>query len=214
MVEPINAIKRRIDYDFLLKDLPELLSESREGIKRVKKIVLDLRDFSRDSRDESDDWSVADVRRGIESTLNIVRSELKYKAEIICELDEVPPIECIPSQINQVILNLLVNAGHAIEDHGQITIRTSGTPTEICISVADDGVGIPKDIQARIFDPFFTTKPVGSGTGLGLSLSYGIVSKHHGRIELSSEPGVGTTFNVFLPVRQPSARAASILSYQ
>lgn len=208
LAEPVDQIKRQIDYDFLLQDLPHLLSESREGIERVKKIVLDLRDFSRDGRDEADEWSVVDIRRGIESTLNIVRSELKYKAEVICSLGDVPPIECIPSQINQVILNMLINAGHAIKEHGQIAIRTSVNQDEVCISVADDGVGIPKEIQAKIFDPFFTTKPVGSGTGLGLALSYGIVKKHYGRIEVSSEPGVGTTFEVYLPVRQPLTAAA------
>ncbi len=208
LAEPVDRIKRQIDYDFLLQDLPHLLSESREGIERVKKIVLDLRDFSREGRDEAEEWSVVDVRRGIESTLNIVRSELKYKAEVVCSLGEVPPIECIPSQINQVILNMLINAGHAIKEHGQIAIRTSVSQDEVCISVADDGVGIPKEIQAKIFDPFFTTKPVGSGTGLGLALSYGIVKKHHGRIEVSSEPGIGTTFDVYLPMRQPLATAA------
>ena len=205
---PVELIKQQIDYDFLVQDLPHLLGESREGIERVKKIVLDLRDFSRDGRDDSGEWALADVRRCIESTLNIVRSELKYKAEIVLSFAELPLIECIPSQLNQVFLNLLINAGHAIKEHGQIAIRTSAGSSEICVSVADDGVGIPKENLARIFDPFFTTKPVGSGTGLGLALSYGIVNKHHGRIEVSSEPGLGTTFSVFLPLRQPASIAA------
>lgn len=208
LAEPVENIKRQIDYDFLLQDLPHLLTESREGIERVKKIVLDLRDFSRDGRDDAEEWTVADIRRVLESTLNIVHSELKYKAEIVRSFAELPPIECIPSQLNQVFLNLLINAGHAIKEHGQIAIRTSLVAGEVCVSVADDGVGIPKENLARIFDPFFTTKPVGTGTGLGLALSYGIVHKHHGRIEVSSEPGLGTTFNVFLPLHQPSAAAA------
>lgn len=204
---PVEAIKRQIDYDFLLQDLPHLLTESREGIERVKKIVLDLRDFSREGRDDSEDWVLVDIHRGLESTLNIVRSELKYKAEIALTFAELPAIECIPSQLNQVFLNLLINAGHAIKEHGHIAIRTRQQVAEICISVADDGEGISKENLARIFDPFFTTKPVGSGSGLGLALSYGIVKKHNGRIEVASEPGLGTTFDVYVPLRQPTARA-------
>ncbi len=203
--DTVDSIKRQIDYGFLVQDLPHLLAESREGIERVKKIVLDLRDFSRDSQDVSEEWTMADIHRGLESTLNIVRSELKYKAEIVRSFAELPPIECIPSQLNQVFLNLLINAGQAIKEHGQIALRSSLLGDEICVSVADDGVGIPKENLARIFDPFFTTKPVGTGTGLGLALSYGIVHKHHGRIEVSSETGLGTTFSVYLPLRQPVA---------
>jgi len=204
---PVDVIKRQIDYDFLLQDLPHLLSESREGIERVKKIIMDLRDFSREGRDDTGEWTMADVRRGLESTLNIVRSELKYKANIVLSFADLPMIECIPSQLNQVFLNLLINAGQAIKEHGQIAVRTSMTTDEVCVSIADDGVGIPSENLARIFDPFFTTKPVGSGTGLGLALSYGIVHKHHGRIEVASEPGLGTTFSVYLPLRQPAANA-------
>lgn len=202
LLVPVEEIKVQVDYDFLQQDLPQLLVESREGIERVKKIVLDLRDFSHAGQLENDEWMVADVHRGLESTLNIVWNELKYKAEVRKDFGPIPPIECMPSQLNQVFLNLLVNAGQAIADQGVITVATSRGEDEICISISDDGHGIPPAQLARIFDPFFTTKPVGKGTGLGLALSYGIVQKHHGRFEVDSEVGKGTSFRIFLPLRR------------
>ncbi len=195
----IRAYKETLDLPFLREDIPILMAESREGITRVKKIVQDLKDFSH--VDEAE-WQWCDLHRGLDSTLNIVWNELKYKAEVIKEYGVLPEIECIPSQLNQVFMNLLVNAGHAIESHGAITIRTGREGDEVWVEVADSGKGIAPEHLARIFDPFFTTKPVGQGTGLGLSLSYGIVKKHHGRIEVESAAGKGTTFRVWLPVKQ------------
>jgi two-component system, NtrC family, sensor kinase len=199
-IQPIEEIKARVDYAFLRQDLPQLVDESREGIERVKKIVVDLRDFSHAGDLDSDEWVPSDVHRGLQSTINIVWNELKYKAELIQDFGEVPLIECMPSQLNQVFLNLLVNAGHAIAEKGTITIRTRLENDEVSISVSDTGCGIPAEHLARIFDPFFTTKVVGKGTGLGLALSYGIVQKHNGRIEVDSAPGLGSTFRVVLPV--------------
>lgn len=199
---PIDELKLRVDYHFLKQDLPLLLEESREGIERVKKIVHDLRDFSHADEIKSEDWILADVHRGLESTLNIVWNDLKYKADVHKNFGVIPLIECMPSQLNQVFLNLLVNASQAIERHGQITIASHCDDEEICISIADTGQGIAADQLARIFDPFFTTKPVGKGTGLGLSLSYGIIQKHGGRIEVASTVGKGTTFRIFLPIRR------------
>jgi two-component system NtrC family sensor kinase len=204
-IAPIEEIKSRVDYGFLQHDLPQLVEESREGIERVKKIVADLRDFSHAGDMDSDDWVAADVHRGLQSTINIVWNELKYKAELVQDFGELPPVECMPSQLNQVFLNLLVNAGHAIADKGVITIQTRRVGDEVRISVTDSGCGIPPENLARIFDPFFTTKAVGKGTGLGLALSYGIVQKHNGRIEVDSTPGAGSTFRVVLPVRRPVA---------
>lgn len=198
----IDEIKRQIDYGFLRDDLLQLLEESREGITRVKKIVLDLRDFSHGGQSESEDWSMVDIHRGLESTINIVWNELKYKAEVRRQFGELPAIECMPSQLNQVFLNLLVNAGQAIEGRGVITITTTCLDEEICVAMADDGIGIAPEHLKRIYDPFFTTKPVGTGTGLGLALSFGIVQKHHGRIEVESTVGKGTCFRVYLPIRQ------------
>ncbi len=200
----IAARKAEVDLDFVRDDIFSLMNESKEGITRVKKIVQDLKDFSHVGAE--DEWQWADVRTGLESTLNIVHNELKYKARVVKEYGDVPEIECLPFQLNQVFMNLLVNAAHAISADGVISVRTSCSGGEICVEVQDNGSGIAPEHRARIFDPFFTTKPVGQGTGLGLSLSYGIVRKHNGRIEVSSELGVGTTFRVVLPVRRPEPR--------
>ncbi|SMC22761.1 PAS domain S-box-containing protein [Andreprevotia lacus DSM 23236] len=197
----IAKARRAIDYEFMRTDIDALLSESKEGISRVKRIVQDLKDFSR--VDSTQEWGMADLHAAIDSTLNIVNNELKYKASIIKEYDPLPEVECVISQLNQVFLNMLVNAGHAIEHHGCITIRTRHDDGQVCISFIDTGKGIPAELLNRIFDPFFTTKPVGQGTGLGLSLSYGIVQKHHGRIAVNSTPGKGTTFDIWLPILQP-----------
>ncbi|MEK6663049.1 MAG: PAS domain S-box protein [Pseudomonadota bacterium] len=200
VLERVRAAREKIDLKFLRDDTRALMSETREGITRVKKIVQDLKDFSR--IDATDEWHWADLQKGIDSTLNIVWNELKYKVEVKKEYADIPEVECRPSQLNQVFMNLLVNAGHAIEEKGVITIRTGQEGEAVWIEIADSGKGIAPEHLTRIFDPFFTTKPVGQGTGLGLSLSYGIVQKHGGRIEVKSEPGKGTTFSVWLPIKQ------------
>jgi signal transduction histidine kinase len=201
-VARVHAMREQIGLDFLRNDIPELLNETREGVLRVRQIVQDLRDFSR--VDSTQEWQVVDLHRGIETTLNIVASELKYRATLVREFGTLPPVECVPSQLNQVMLNLVVNAVHAIgAGPGTVTIRTGSDGEHAWIEVSDTGAGIADEHLSRIFDPFFTTKPVGEGTGLGLSVSYGIVQKHHGRMEVRSAPGQGTTFRVVLPVRQP-----------
>ena len=196
----LKAAKDRLDIAFLKEDLSALMSESKDGITRVKQIVQNLKDFSH--VDNSDEWHLSDLHKGLESTLNIVHNEIKYKATVVKEYGELPEVECHPSQLNQVFMNLLVNASHAIEERGTITIRTGRQSDEVWVDVSDTGKGIAPEHLKKIFDPFFTTKPVGQGTGLGLSLSYGIVQKHQGRIEVASEVGKGTTFRVILPVRQ------------
>jgi signal transduction histidine kinase len=164
----------------------------------VRKIVLDLKNFSRVGEQE---WQEADLHEGLDSTLNIVWNELKYKAKVIKEYGDIPKIHCLISQLNQVFMNLLVNAGHAIETQGTITIRSFRQDDDkVCIEVSDTGQGIAPEHMNRIFEPFFTTKPVGKGTGLGLSLSYGIVRRHKGRLEVESVVGQGTTFRVVLPI--------------
>jgi signal transduction histidine kinase len=167
-----------------------------DGLDRIKRIVQDMKDFSHVG---GGDVLVANIETGLDSTLNVVWNELKYKAEVVKEYGGVPEIECIPSQLNQVFMNLLVNAAHAIENRGRITVRTSYENEMVTVSVSDTGSGIAAENLGRIFEPFFTTKPVGKGTGLGLSLSYSIVQKHGGRIEVDSEIGKGTTFRVILP---------------
>ena len=197
----IKEMREQVELDFLREDIQALMSESKEGILRVRKIVQDLKDFSR--VDTSQEWQWANIHDGIDSTLNIVNNEVKYKAELVKEYGDLPDVECLPSQICQVILNLVVNAAHAIQgERGKIVIRTGIDGEHIWIDVADSGSGIAKENLTRIFDPFFTTKPVGQGTGLGLSLSYGIIQKHNGEIQVDSELGKGTTFKVILPIRQ------------
>src|SRR5579885_635202 len=201
LLAPVDAVRGEIDFDFLASDLPTLLAESLEGIALVRKIILDLRDFSRAGHTE--EWTLADIHPGIDSTINIVWNELKYKVELIKQYGELPLVECLPSQLNQVFLNILVNAGHAIEERGQIVIHTYAKGDRVYIAISDTGRGIPEEHVGRIFEPFFTTKPIGKGTGLGLSISYGIIQKHGGDIDVRSEVGVGTTFLISLPVRQP-----------
>jgi signal transduction histidine kinase len=200
----IADLREQVDLAFLQEDILALMAESRDGIERVRKIVQDLKDFSR--VDAHQQWQWADLHQGIDSTLNIVNNEVKYKADIVKEYGAIPEVECLPSQINQVIMNIVVNGAQAIEGRrGRITIRTGASGGNVWIEIADNGCGIPQAIQSRIFDPFFTTKPIGTGTGLGLSLSYGIIQKHRGRIDMQSEEGVGTTFRIELPIRQPDA---------
>jgi len=199
-IEHVRALKREKDYDFLRADIVQLLAESKDGLARVAKIVRDLKDFSRPG-EEKMDW--ADLHQGLDSTLNVVWNELKYKCEVKKDYGELPPVRCAMSQLNQVFMNLLVNAGHAIPEKGTIAIRTGRRGDAVFVAIADTGAGIPPENLKRIFDPFFTTKPVGKGTGLGLSLSYGIVKKHGGRIEVDSEVGQGTTFTVWLPIEPP-----------
>jgi signal transduction histidine kinase len=204
--EQMRSLREEMDMEFLVEDIPLMMAESREGITRVRKIVQDLKDFSR--VDANQEWQWADLHTGIDSTLNIVSNEVKYKADVVKQYGDIPEIECQPSHINQVIMNIVVNGAHAIQgERGVITIRTGREGEQVWIEIADTGAGIPKEIQSRIFDPFFTTKPIGSGTGLGLSLSYGIIQKHNGQIEVQSEPGQGTTFRITLPIRQLEGQA-------
>jgi len=210
-------LARTADIDYLAEDAPALVSESREGLTRVRDIVVDLRDFSR--VDSSHQWEQVDIHRCIESTLNIVHNEIKYHADLVREYSELPQVTCIPSQVNQVVLNLVVNAAQAYASkqaqggqRGTIAVRTgcdADDPKSIWFEVADAGCGIPPENLKRIFDPFFTTKPVGKGTGLGLSLTYGIVKAHGGRIDVASQVGEGTTFRVVLPLCHESNAPAA-----
>lgn len=202
--ERVAAAKRAIDFDFVREDVAALLAESREGLERVKKIVQDLKDFSHVGEAE---WQDADLNAGLESTLNVVSHELKYKADVVRQYGELPTVRCIAGQLNQVFLNLLVNAAQAIDTHGTITVRTGSAGEWVWIDIADTGGGMTPEVQKRVFEPFFTTKPVGKGTGLGLSLAYDIiVKKHGGRFDIDSEPGRGTTIRIWLPRVAGSAR--------
>nr|WP_237651338.1 ATP-binding protein [Xanthomonas translucens] len=201
LIPEIDDIRNRFDIDFISRDLPQLMAESREGIERVTRIVRDLKDFSYSGREES--WKLVDLHAGLESTINIIWNELKYKVTLDRHYGNLPLVECLPSELNQVYMNLLLNAGQAIGERGSIVVSTGQDGEEVWIEFKDSGAGIPADLLQRIFDPFFTTKPVGSGTGLGLSISYGIVNKHHGRIDVTSTVGEGSCFRIVIPVRQP-----------
>ena len=204
--DDVRAKRERLDIDFILGDLPKLLAESREGIERVTKIVQDLKEFSHVGRDEA--MRPADLHKGLESTLNIVWNDLKYKVRLEKHYGELPLVECHQSEINQVLMNLLINAGQSIEKRGSITIATGVENGEAWICIADTGSGIAPEALQRIFEPFYTTKAIGSGTGLGLAIAYSIVANHHGRIEVNSTPGVGSGFRVVLPVVQPQPDAS------
>ncbi len=193
-----DSVKEDSNLEFLREDIPTLLRESRDGIGRVKKIVKSLKDFSH--VDPSDDWRWSDLRKELDNTISVAWNELKYKCELVRDYGEIPLVECLPGQIGQVFLNMLVNASYAIKEKGTITIRTRHVGDCVEIEIADTGQGIAPAHLGKIFEPFFTTKPIGQGTGLGLSISYGIVKKHSGEITVESEQGKGTTFKIRLPV--------------
>ena len=198
-LDTVRAIKQSIDLDFLREDIVNLIDESLEGARRVKAIVDNLKDFS---RVDTAEWHWANLEQGLESTLSIVWNELKYKCEVVREYAGIPEVECIASQINQVFMNIIVNAGQAIAEHGTIHLRTGRGEKTVWVEIEDSGEGIRAEHLARIFEPFFTTKPVGKGTGLGLSLAYGIVQRHGGLLEVQSEVGRGTRFRMTLPVQR------------
>ncbi|MDD5028227.1 MAG: ATP-binding protein [Rhodoferax sp.] len=203
----LKAKREAIELDFLKEDIPVLMRESKEGIVRVRKIVQDLKDFSH--VDSNPDWQLVSLNQGIDSTLNVINNEIKYKADLVKQYADLPEVQCMPSQINQVVMNLVVNAAQAMgPERGKITVRTGLAGEQVWLEVADTGSGIPPEVLPRIFDPFYTTKPIGKGTGLGLSLAYGFIQKHHGKIEVTTELGQGSTFRVTLPVKQPAAAAA------
>lgn len=193
----MNERKAAIKLDYLLNDLKDIISESLDGAERVKRIVQDLKSFAR--VDEAE-MKMADINAGIESTIAIVWNEIKYRAVLEKELGDIPLIRCNPGQLNQVFMNMLVNAAQAIQDRGVIRVRTWSENGMIHVSFSDNGCGIPEEARSRIFDPFYTTKEIGKGTGLGLSIAYDIVKKHGGNIQIESEVGKGTTFVITVPV--------------
>lgn len=196
MLHTIRVLEDREDITYILEDLKTLLTESVDGLKRVTDIVQNLKSFAR--ADEAE-LQLADVNEGIESTLKIIWNELKYKCEVQKDLQPLPQLYCHPGQLNQVFMNVLSNAAHAIESQGTISIRTQALDDSITVRITDTGSGIPAESLAEIFNPFFTTKPVGSGTGLGLSISYGIIEEHGGTITVESTVGEGSSFTITLP---------------
>ncbi|MFC1764036.1 ATP-binding protein [Planctomycetota bacterium] len=204
-LEEIHQATRTEKIPFILDDIEHIFDESRDGLDRVTSIVRNLRDFSRvDHAEHREEFC---LNNGIEATLVVARNAIKYDADVVLELGEIPPVICNAGQVNQVFLNIMVNAAQAIkgqsrDSRGTITVRTYTESDYLVCDIQDDGPGIPPETLAQIFDPFFTTKPVGKGTGLGLSVSYDIiVNKHKGLIEVDSEVGKGTRFRVCLPLQ-------------
>jgi signal transduction histidine kinase/DNA-binding response OmpR family regulator len=203
-IDELKKLKSSLKIRAVRGDIADLLEESVEGGERVKEIVKNLKSFAR--VDETEERKRADINECLDSTLNIVWNELKYNCTVVKDYGEIPSIVCNPGQLNQVFMNLLVNAAHAIESQGEIRIVTSSDEEFVKVTVEDTGCGIPADKLSRIFDPFFTTKEVGKGTGLGLSIAYDIIKNHQGEINVESEVGQGTCFSISLPVTQTDDR--------
>jgi len=193
----LSAIKQKFQIDHIMDDLKNLVSDSLEGTDRIKSIVKDLKEFSRLDKPELEDY---DLNDGIRSSLNMLRHEVKHGIKVIEEYGELPFIKCHPRQLNQVFMNLLINAIQALSGHGEIRIKTFEEHSWIVTIIEDNGCGISEANLGKIFDPFFTTKDVGKGMGLGLSLSYKIIKSHGGTIEVQSTTGKGTVFTVKIPV--------------
>jgi PAS domain S-box-containing protein len=197
LLEKLQEAKRVNKIGFIMDDIKELMEETLEGADRVKNIVQDLKGFARVA---NDDGIMTDINAGLKSTINIIWNELKYKTTVTKEFGELPLVYGNPGQLNQVFMNLLLNAVQAIETQGDIRIRTRADENNVFVTIADTGCGMEPEVMSRIFEPFFTTKEVGKGTGLGLSVSYEIIKKHGGEISVESIVGKGTTFTVRIPV--------------
>jgi signal transduction histidine kinase/DNA-binding response OmpR family regulator len=207
LLTQVETTEENVDIAYIKEDVNDLISDCREGTERIKKIVQDLKHFAHPGEDKLKE---TDINSGIVSTLNVAKNELKYKATIVKDLGQVPIIQAHPQQLNQVFMNILVNAAQAIEKTGEIHITTATVDGMVEIRISDTGCGIPKENLNKIFDPFFTTKDVGKGTGLGMNIAYNIINKHDGDIQVESELGKGTTFIMRLPVLLPSEEFANI----
>lgn len=198
----LDELKKEQDYEYIIKDLPKLINSCEEGARRTRDIVLGLRNFS---RLEEAKVKRVDINKNIDNTLELLSGELKNRIQVHKEYSKLPLIECFPSQLNQVFMNMLSNASQAINGKGHIYIRTEREGHLVVISIKDDGRGMSKEVQEKIFDPFFTTKEVGKGTGLGMSISYGIIEKHMGKIIVSSKVNKGTEFKIILPINRANS---------
>jgi signal transduction histidine kinase len=214
LVARMESALEASDLGYLFEQIPAAIRETLEGVERVSKIVRAMKEFSHPGGREK---SPADLNKAIESTVTVARNEWKYVADLVLDLDpELPPVPCFIGEFNQVILNLVVNASHAIGDvvkehpgtRGAITVRTRRDGDEVEVRVTDTGTGIPEAFRPKIFEPFFTTKNVGKGTGQGLSIVYGsIVKKHGGTVKFETEVGKGTTFILRLPILPRAANS-------
>lgn len=209
-------LEKAIDLEYLLQEIPLATRQSLDGVARIASIVMAMKEFSHPGYDEK---KLTDINKSLESTITVSRNEWKYVAEMQTDFDpDLPAVPCLPAELNQVFLNMIINAAHAIAElvdrqagqKGVITVRTRCDGEWVRISISDTGTGIPESIRSKIFDPFFTTKPVGKGTGQGLAISHNVVvDKHQGTIQLETQPGIGTTFTICLPVNPPATTTSA-----
>lgn len=190
---------KKLDLDYLDEDLPMLMKETLEGLERVKKIVLSLRNFARSQEGER---ALSDINEGIRSTLRLVQSEIKQGIDVRLNLEELPLVRCNPSEINQVLLNIIVNASHATKNRPNpfISISTKADSRKVYITIEDNGYGMSKHTLENLFMPFYTTKPIGEGTGMGMAIAHKIVEDHGGELHVTSSEGVGSQFTLRLPI--------------
>lgn len=192
----IKEEKRRLKFDYIREDIGDLIKESQDGIERIATIVRNLKSFS---HAENDKWQQVELEKILESSLNIAWNEIKYKARVTKDYHDLPLISCLPQQLGQVFVNLLVNAAQAIKEQGEIRLKTRQDKDWVVIEICDSGSGIAEEHRTKLFEPFFTTKEVSKGTGLGLSICHDIIQKHKGLIEVDSTLGEGTCFTIRLP---------------
>ncbi len=195
--EQAARVRTEAAPELLADDLQQLFADTRYGLQQIGELVRGLKDFARLDRAVSEE---VDLNECVRSALLIARNSIKERAEVQLQLGELPRIACMPSQINQVLLNLLTNAAQAMREFGRIQVKSWSEGEQVLLSVQDNGCGMPAEVLERIFDPFYTTKPVGQGTGLGLSISFKIIQDHGGNIRVASEPGRGTRFLIRLPI--------------
>ncbi len=194
----LAEFEEQIEINYLKDDIPELLNDCKDGTQRVARIVADLKSFAHPGNDKQ---MLIDLNAGLDTTLNVVFNEIKYKATVAKEYGKISMVEGFPQKLNQVFMNILVNAAQAIEEKGEITITTLNEDSHVVVKIADNGCGIKPENLPKVFDPFFTTKEIGKGTGLGMNIAYNIIEDHHGTIAVESEVGKGTTFIIRLPAK-------------
>ncbi|MDY6852627.1 MAG: ATP-binding protein, partial [Thermodesulfobacteriota bacterium] len=197
-IKRISDLETDLDIEFIIQDSPELIQDSLEGTERIKKIVLGLKDFA---RPEEQGLQPVDINKSINSTLDVVWNKIKDKAAVTKDFGALPLVRIYAQDLNQVFMNILLNAADAIEDRGEIKIVTRALNEYVEVIISDTGAGIPEENLSKIFDPFFTTKKIGAGEGLGLNFAYNIIQKCNGTIDVQSAVGQGTAFTIRIPVR-------------
>lgn len=197
VLDKIYGLIKSYDIEYITNDMAEIIKESKEGIVRIRDIVKELKEFSHVDQGSKQEFDVNDCLEGV---IKLTHNEIKYKARLEKDFGDLPYTFGRSRQLSQVFLNTIVNASQAIEDQGKISIKTFTTGTHIVIIISDNGCGMSEETKNKLFNPFFTTKPVGTGTGLGLYISYGIINEHGGTIEVDSTLGVGTSFTFKLPI--------------